>query len=76
MGEGVPFTDEVWGRSIWSYQGILYGSGCAGMVFVHTRISYGPGSGAGKNPYQSFGGVDKVLMVAEPSDGEEDFFCL
>lgn len=73
--EGIPFTDEVWAKiyeTIKEYfadQDILgwFLSGPGYSLDLETQLT--------KTHVNYFGGVDKVLMVAEPLDSEEEFYA-
>lgn len=72
---GIPFTDEVWAqvysviKEYFPLQDIL------GWFLSVPGYPMELDPGLARIHVNCFGGVDKVLMVAEPTDGDEDFFA-
>ena len=74
-GEGVPFTDEVWAEVYGAIKEYFTDQDVLGWFLSIPGYPMDLDRELVKTHINHFGGVDKVLMVAEPSDGEEDFFA-
>ncbi len=74
-GEGVPFTDEVWAEVYGAIKEYFAEQDVLGWFLSIPGYPMDLDPGLVKTHINHFGGVDKVLMVAEPMDGEEDFFA-
>ena len=74
-GDGIPFTDEVWAEIYGAIKEYFSAQDVLGWFLSIPGYPMDLDPGLVKTHINHFGGVDKVLMVAEPSDGEEDFFA-
>ena len=74
-GEGIPFTDKVWAEIYGTIKEYFADQDVLGWFLSIPGYPMDLDPGLLKTHVNHFGGVDKVLMVAEPTDGEEDFFA-
>ena len=74
-GDGIPFTDEAWAEVYGAIKEYFAEQDVLGWFLSIPGYPMDLDPGLVKTHINHFGGVDKVLMVAEPMDGEEDFFA-
>lgn len=74
-GEGIPFTDEAWAEVYEAIKEYFAKQDVLGWFLSLPGYPMDLDPELVKTHINHFGGVDKVLMVAEPLDGEEDFFA-
>lgn len=72
---GIPFTDEVWAEVYGSIKEYFPEQDILGWFLSVPGYPMELDTGLVKTHVNYFGGVDKVLMVGEPTDGDEDFFA-
>lgn len=72
--KGIPFTDEVWTEIYGTIKEYFAGQDVLGWFLSMPRYSMDLNAGLLKTHINQFGGADKVLMVEELEDGEEDFY--
>ncbi len=72
---GIPFTDEVWAEIYGTIKEYFAEQDILGWFLSIPGYPMELDSGLLKIHINQFGGSDKVLMVAEPEDGEEDFYA-
>ncbi len=72
---GIPFTDEVWAEVYSTIKEYFPAQDILGWFLSVPGYPMELDPGLAKIHVNYFGGVDKVLMVAEPTDGDEDFFA-
>lgn len=72
---GIPFTDEVWAQVYGAIKEYFPEQDILGWFLSVPGYPLELDSGLSRIHVNYFGGVDKVLMVEEPSDGDEDFFA-
>lgn len=72
---GIPFTDEVWAQVYSIIKEYFPSQDILGWFLSMPGYPMELDPGLAKIHVNCFGGVDKVLMVAEPTDGDEDFFA-
>lgn len=75
LSEGIPFTDEAWAEIYAAIKEYFAKQDILGWFLSMPGYPMDLDPGLLKAHINYFGGVDKVLMVAEPTDGEEDFFA-
>ena len=73
--EGVPFTDEVWAEIYETIKEYFAKQDILGWFLSVPGYPMDLDPGLLKTHVNYFGGVDKVLMVADPEAGEDDFFA-
>lgn len=74
-GNGIPFTDETWAEVYGAIKEYFAEQDVLGWFLSIPGYPMDLDPGLIKTHINQFGGADKVLMVAEPLDGEEDFFA-
>lgn len=74
-GQGVPFTDEVWAEVYGTMKEYFADQDILGWFLSMPGYPLDLEDKLLKTHVNYFGGVDKVLMVGEPVEGEEDFFA-
>ena len=74
-GEGVPFTDEAWAQVYGTIKEYFSDQNVLGWFLSIPGYPMDLDRDLVKTHINHFGGVDKVLLVAEPGDWEEDFFA-
>ena len=74
-GEGVPFTDEVWAQVYGTIKEYFANQDILGWFLSAPGYPLDLDGPVLKTHLNYFGGVDKVLMVGEPIDSEEDFYA-
>lgn len=72
---GVPFTDEVWAQVYGAIKEYFPNQDILGWFLSVPGYPMELDSSLTKIHVNYFGGVDKILMVGEPTDGDEDFFA-
>lgn len=72
---GIPFTDEVWAEVYSTIKEYFPAQDILGWFLSVPGYPMELDPGLLKIHVNYFGGVDKVLMVEEPTDGDEDFFA-
>ena len=72
---GIPFTDEVWAEVYSAIKEYFPAQDILGWFLSVPGYPMELDPGLAKIHVNCFGGVDKVLLVAEPTDGDEDFFA-
>lgn len=72
---GIPFTDEVWAEVYSAIKEYFPAQDILGWFLSVPGYPMELDPGLVKIHVNYFGGVDKVLMVEEPTDGDEDFFA-
>lgn len=72
---GIPFTDEVWAQVYSVIKDYFPLQDILGWFLSVPGYPMELDPGLARIHVNCFGGVDKVLMVAEPTDGDEDFFA-
>lgn len=72
---GIPFTDEVWAQVYSTIKEYFPMQDILGWFLSVPGYPMELDPGLAKSHVNYFGGVDKVLLVAEPTDGDEDFFA-
>lgn len=72
---GIPFTDEVWAQVYGAIKEYFPEQDILGWFLSVPGYPLELDTGLARIHVNYFGGVDKVLMVAEPTDGDEDFFA-
>ncbi len=72
---GIPFTDEVWAQVYSTIKEYFPMQDILGWFLSVPGYPMELDPGLAKIHVNYFGGVDKVLLVAEPTDGDEDFFA-
>ena len=75
FGEGIPFTDEAWAEIYETIKEYFAEQDILGWFLSVPGYPTDLDAGLLKTHINYFGGVDKVLMAANPEDGEEDFFA-
>lgn len=75
FGEGIPFTDEAWAEIYETIKEYFAEQDILGWFLSVPGYPMDLDAGLLKTHINYFGGVDKVLMAANPEDGEEDFFA-
>lgn len=73
--EGVPFTDEVWANIYGTIKEYFAEQDILGWFLSMPGYPLELEDKLIKTHINYFGGVDKVLMIEEPVEGEEDFFA-
>lgn len=73
--EGILFTDELWADVYETIKEYFPEQDILGWFLSIPGYPVELGMEIRKTHMNQFGGVNKVLMVAEPEDGEEDFFA-
>jgi len=71
--EGIPFTDEVWAEIYGTMKEYFPDQDILGWFLSMPGCPADLNSRLLKTHVNYFGGVDKVLMVEEPVEGDEDF---
>lgn len=74
-GEGIPFTDEAWAQVYGTIKEYFSDQNVLGWFLSIPGYPMELDRDLVKTHINHFGGVDKVLLVAEPGDWEEDFFA-
>lgn len=74
-GDGIPFTDETWAEVYGVIKEYFSNQDVLGWFLSIPGYPMDLDRDLIKTHINHFGGVDKVLMVAEPGDWEEDFFA-
>lgn len=74
-GEGIPFTDEAWAQVYGTIKEYFSDQDVLGWFLSIPGYPMDLDRDLVKTHINHFGGVDKVLLVAEPGDWEEDFFA-
>lgn len=74
-GEGIPFTDEAWAEVYGAIKEYFSDQDVLGWFLSIPGYPMELDRDLVKTHINHFGGVDKVLLVAEPGDWEEDFFA-
>lgn len=74
-GEGIPFTDEAWAQVYGTIKEYFSDQNVLGWFLSIPGYPMDLDRDLVKTHINHFGGVDKVLLVAEPGDWEEDFFA-
>ena len=72
---GIPFTDEVWAQVYSTIKEYFPMQDILGWFLSVPGYPMELDPGLAKIHVNYFGGVDKILLVAEPTDGDEDFFA-
>ncbi len=73
--DGIPFTDEVWAEIYGTIKEYFSDQDILGWFLSIPGYPLELNSRLLKTHVNYFGGVDKVLMIEEPLEGEEDFFA-
>lgn len=73
--EGIPFTDQVWAEVYETIKEYFSDQDILGWYLSMPGFSSDVNSRLLKTHVNYFGGVDKILMVADPVEREEDFFA-
>ena len=71
---GIPFTDEVWAEVYSAVKEYFPAQDILGWFLSVPGYPMELDPGLARIHVNCFGGVDKVLLAAEPTDGDEDFF--
>lgn len=74
-GQGIPFTDEVWAEIYEAIKEYFADQDILGWFLSMPGYPLELEDRLLKTHVNYFGGVDKVLMIGEPVEGEEDFFA-
>ena len=72
---GIPFTDEVWAQVYSAIKEYFPAQDILGWFLSVPGYPMELDPDLARIHVNYFGGVDKVLMVAEPTDWDEDFFA-
>lgn len=72
---GIPFTDEVWAEIYGTIKEYFAEQDILGWFLSIPGYPMELDAGLLKTHINQFGGADRVLMVAEPEDGEDDFYA-
>ena len=72
---GIPFTDEVWAEVYSAVKEYFPAQDILGWFLSVPGYPMELDPGLARIHVNCFGGVDKVLLAAEPTDGDEDFFA-
>ena len=72
---GIPFTDEVWAEVYSAIKEYFPAQDILGWFLSVPGYPMELDPDLARIHVNYFGGVDKVLMVAEPTDWDEDFFA-
>ena len=72
---GIPFTDEVWAEVYSAVKEYFPAQDILGWFLSVPGYPMVLVPGLARIHVNCFGGVDKVLLAAEPTDGDEDFFA-
>ena len=72
---GIPFTDEVWAEVYSAVKEYFPAQDILGWFLSIPGYPMELDPGLARIHVNCFGGVDKVLLAAEPTDGDEDFFA-
>ena len=72
---GIPFTDEVWAQVYSAIKEYFPAQDILGWFLSVPGYPMELDPDLARVHVNYFGGVDKVLMVAEPTDWDEDFFA-
>ena len=72
---GIPFTDEVWAEVYSAVKEYFPAQDILGWFLSVPGYPMELDPGLARIHLNCFGGVDKVLLAAEPTDGDEDFFA-
>ena len=75
LSDGIPFSDEAWAEIYTAIKEYFAKQDILGWFLSMPGYPMDLDPGLLKAHINYFGGVDKVLMVAEPTDGEEDFYA-
>lgn len=73
--DGIPFTDETWAEVYGAIKEYFSDQDVLGWFLSIPGYPMDLDRDLVKTHINHFGGVDKILMVAEPGDWEEDFFA-
>lgn len=73
--EGIPFTDEVWEEIYGAIKEYFADQDILGWFLSMPGYPMDLDARLLKTHVNYFGGVDKILMIEEPVEGEEDFFA-
>ena len=73
--EGIPFTDEVWAEIYGAIKEYFADQDILGWFLSMPGYPMDLDARLLKTHVNYFGGVDKILMIEEPVEGEEDFFA-
>jgi len=73
--EHIPFTDEVWAQVYGTMKEYFAGQDICGWFLCTPGYPLELEGTLTKIHVNYFGGVDKVLMISEPLDSEEDFYA-
>ena len=72
---GIPFTDEVWAEVYSAVKEYFPAQDILGWFLSVPGYPMELDPGLARIHVNCFGGVDKVLLAAEPTDCDEDFFA-
>lgn len=72
---GIPFTDEIWAEIYSTVKEYFEGQDILGWFLSAPGYPLDLEEGLLKTHVNFFGGVDKVLLIEEPVEGEENFFA-
>ena len=72
---GIPFTDEVWAEVYSAVKEYFPAQDILGWFLSVPGYPMELDPGLARIHVNCFGGVDKVLLAAEPTDSDEDFFA-
>ena len=72
---GIPFTDEVWAEVYSAVKEYFPAQDILGWFLSVPGYPMELDPGLARIHVNCFGGVDKDLLAAEPTDGDEDFFA-
>ena len=73
--EGIPFTDEVWAEIYGAIKEYFADQDILGWFLSMPGYPMDLDARLLKTHVNYFGGVDKILMIEEPVEGEEEFFA-
>ena len=73
--EGIPFTDEGWAEIYGAIKEYFADQDILGWFLSMPGYPMDLDARLLKTHVNYFGGVDKILMIEEPVEGEEDFFA-
>ncbi|MCI8598818.1 MAG: LysM peptidoglycan-binding domain-containing protein [Lachnospiraceae bacterium] len=73
--DGIPFTDDIWAKIYETIKEYFADQDILGWFLSMPGYPMELNSRLLKTHINYFGGIDKVLMIEEPLEGEEDFFA-
>lgn len=73
--DGIPFTDEIWAEIYGAIKEYFADQDIVGWFLSMPGYPMEPDARLLKTHINYFGGVDKILMIEDPTEGEEDFFA-